>query len=167
MSKLLLRSRRNSTVRAVSIWLLLVIGCHISRAQQPEPDKPVAMSKPKLPFVQKDICPFECCKYQDWTAEQNVALYSTWKRSGRKAIGTIAKGEKVRASTGVVVTYQPGRFKAREKDSGLGVEKGDEVSVYSYRGEGYNNFWSNGKFYEDQIMPDATCEGKRNERMFT
>src|SRR3954469_2409921 len=95
-----------------------------------EPDKPVQMGKPKLPFVQKDVCPFECCTYRDWTAKQNTTLYNTWKRSGRKAIGTVGKDEKVRASTGVVVTYRPGRFRALQNDPHLELKVGDEFLVY-------------------------------------
>src|SRR4051812_39714537 len=110
-----------------------------------EADKPIPMAKPKLPFVQKDVCPFECCTYRDWTAKQHTTLYSTWKRSGRKTIGSVGKGENVRATTGVVVTYGPGRYRAMQNDPQLELRIGDEFPVYAYRGEGVFDFWNKGK----------------------
>lgn len=115
------------------------------------------MAKPKLPFVQKDVCPFECCTYRDWAAKQNTALYSTWKRSGRKAIGSVGKGEKVQATTGVVVTYRPSRYRALQNDPRMELSIGDEFPVYAYLGEGVFDFWNKGKFYEDGISTESKC----------
>jgi len=157
MPNVLLRSRRTSVLRAALILLLFVSGSYLCGAQEPEPDKPIVMSKPKLPFVQKDVCPFECCTYRHWTATKRALLYQSWKRSGRKVIGSVRKGERVLAATGVVVTYRPSRFRARQNVNDLDLKIGDEFPAYAYRGEGVFDFWNKGKFYQGEIYGQNHC----------
>jgi len=116
-----------------------------------------AQEKPVLPFEDNGACPFECCTYRHWTATKPTLLYQSWKRSGRKVIGSVRKGKRVLAATGVVVTYRPSRFRAMQTDPHLELRIGDEFPVYSYRGEGNFDFWNKGKFYEDGIYTKSKC----------
>lgn len=148
---------RRTSVLVVALAGFLFADSSICIAQEPEPDKPIVMAEPKLPFIQKEVCPFECCTYRRWTATKPTRLYNDWRRQGRKLVGTVKKGERVIAATGVVVTYRPSRYRAMQNDPRLELKIGDEFPVYSYRGEGTFNFWSKGKFYQDGIDTTTKC----------
>ncbi len=32
-------------------------------------------ARPKVPFIQRDICPFECCQYGNWTARSVLKAF--------------------------------------------------------------------------------------------
>jgi hypothetical protein len=112
---------------------------------------------PALPKVDYKACPFECCQFGEWKAEQDVRVYDRWQRKGRKELFTLHEGESVTAITGVHVTYRPGRLKILRDIPDLKLRQGDTVETYMYTGEGYVYFWSNGRMQHDQIFTSLSC----------
>lgn len=95
-------------------------------------------------LVDKGACPFECCTYGTWKAEQSTKLFADPKK-GSKEISTIRKGAQVKALTGEVHS-RPVEFVVRKKHEGY--KPGDILQVYSYAGEGVFKVWMNGKLGE-------------------
>ena len=98
-------------------------------------------SGPRVPYVQRDICPFECCQYGQWTARSQLKVY---KQEGASSIVTftIKPGEQFTALTGSIHT-KPGI--AVINNSFDQFIKGDKVYILSYRGEGAYDLWYKGK----------------------
>lgn len=76
---------------------------------------------PPMPYVEYDVCPFECCIYRDWKASRSITAHERWRdprmaERPKVAFG-IARGEVVTAMTGLVMTTKPGR--ARVPNDGL------------------------------------------------
>jgi hypothetical protein len=109
--------------------------------------------RPDLPFFDWNACPFEGCTYGQWTVRKPVVVYDTWKRT-RRQVAKLAEGDKVVATTGVVITYQPGIIRANvDLPEYCGLKKGDIVYTYSYRGEGAWAVWLNGKYHDAYCVP--------------
>ena len=102
----------------------------------PEPVTAVAQS-PAIDeeYIVHGVCPFECCKYGDWTLLQGGAL-RTEPNGGADSVGSVVAGAAVRTDEGVMVLHQPGiavvvpDTSARSSGPGLG----DTVAVISYTG---------------------------------
>jgi hypothetical protein len=123
----------------------------------------LASDKPPLPFHDWNACPFECCTYRAWRARAPVKVYQG--RSTRSEIAfEVAKGQWVRALTGVVVTYRYGVTKVLkpiklgyrvtypvENDPLLSLQPGELLYTLHYLGEGFDLFWYKGQLYSDQI----------------
>jgi hypothetical protein len=118
----------------VLIALLVLPAAHAAQSNRPE-----------LPFFDWNACPFEGCAYREWTAQKPVVVFDTWKRTRRQVAG-LAKGEKVVAITGVVITYKPGIIRMDRDLPDAGLKRGDTILTYAYRGEGTSVAWVNGKY---------------------
>lgn len=113
----------------------------------------IAQSKrPDLPFFDWNACPFEGCVYRQWTARASVTVYNTWKRNRREA-AHLSTGDSVLAVTGVVITYRPGIIRMNHDMPEQGLQRGNLIYMYSYRGEGSWLVWFNGRFREDLGVP--------------
>src|ERR1051326_9060917 len=85
----------------------------------------IAQSKrPDLPFFDWNACPFEGCTYRQWTAQKTVVVYDTSKQ-GRRAIARVASGDKVVATTGVVITFKPGVIRVDRDLSDQNLKRGE------------------------------------------
>lgn len=102
--------------------------------------------KPNVPYIQSNVCPFECCQYGKWIAKSPLKAYK--KEGDSSAIAfTIKPGEQFTAikgnvhvvKLGVVVITEP--FDAFSKD--------DNIFVLSYKGEGFYDIWYKGKVLSD------------------
>src|SRR2546425_3187684 len=101
------------------------------RPPPPEPVTAVAQS-PAIDeeYIVHGVCPFECCKYGDWTLLQGGAL-RTDPNGGADSVGTVVAGAAVRTDEGVMVLHPPGiavvvpDTSARSSGPGLG----DTVAV--------------------------------------
>ena len=110
--------------------------------------------RPNLPFFDWNACPFEGCKYGQWTARKPVLVYDTWKRTRRTAARLMA-GEKVVAVTGVVITFKPEVIRINLDLPENGLKRGDIILTYTYRGEGSWAVWFKGMYHEDFGVPSA------------
>lgn len=115
---------------------------------------------PDLPFFDWNACPFEGCTYRQWTAHKPVPVYDTWKHS-RRQVAELAKGDKVLAITGVVITYKPGIIRMDRDEPQDGLKRGDVIFTYAYRGEGAWAVWFNGMYRDGFELPSAKrADGK-------
>jgi hypothetical protein len=87
-------------------------------------------------YVVHGVCPFECCKYGNWTVMQGGALRSEPSR-GADSVGSVAPGAAVHTDEGVMVLHPPG-LAVIVPDSSTrslsGASVGDTVAVISYTG---------------------------------
>src|SRR5690242_7508368 len=88
---------------------------------------------PPSPYVDKGACPFECCTYREWTANESFALVD--QPNGRNVVAQLHKGEKVQGVTGEVHSM-PLRAIARRDDPSTGIKAGDAIYVLHPVGEG-------------------------------
>jgi hypothetical protein len=118
---------------------------------------------PAVPYFSWNACPFECCRYGNWTALRDVTVRARRSTTAPAAF-VVRKGERVRAVTGVVVTRRLGVVRAL-KPLSLGegrhhvqVRAGQSFYILHYWGEGYFAFWFDGATYSDAryITPTST-----------
>jgi len=116
----------------------------------------VAQEKPPARYENWGVCPFECCTYREWTADDDIPLHRS--RDDRSpVVFRLHQGETVDALTGVVVTVKPGvihidqslqdGFLPGHEAPQLSLKAGDTVYMLSPLGEGSFLFWYQGKVY--------------------
>jgi hypothetical protein len=98
--------------------------------------------RPKQNYVQKDICPFECCSYGEWTVSVDTPLMD--QPNGTKVIGHAQKGTKVMGVTGEVHLTP---FPIAIVHDHAPFSKDDIIFRLSYLGEGNYSCW-----YQGQIV---------------
>jgi hypothetical protein len=101
-------------------------------------------NRPKVPFIQPDICPFECCQYGKWRAR---SLLKVFKKEGddSNVLFTIKPGEVFTAINGNVHVTKLG-IMIIDRPFG-NIKKGDKIYVLSYRGEGEYDLWYKGHIF--------------------
>lgn len=112
-----------------------------------------AGERPPAPYVAKEACPFECCTFQEWTVEQEIALYDApgGKKLGRK----LSPGDAALGLTGEVhLEPEPMlagvAFSADESfdsQKQVKIPAGAIVFQLDYLGEGFANYWYQGKTF--------------------
>ncbi len=109
--------------------------------------------KPNVPYIQNNVCPFECCQYGKWIAKSRLKAYKTEGDSSTIAF-TIKPGEQFTAIKGNVHVVKLGIVVITESFDIF--SKGDNVFVLSYKGEGFYDVWYKGKVLKDieQFWPD-------------
>jgi len=126
-----------------------------------------AQDAPRIPYYSWDACPFECCTYRRWKAEESVSAFARRDGKGQVAF-QIKKGEWVSGVGGVVITYRAGVSKIlkpiqvgylkRGDKPVLRLKPGDTVYPLHHQGEGFSLFWYKGRVYSDEVSahkPDA------------
>ncbi len=88
-------------------------------------------------YIVHGVCPFECCKYGDWTMLNGGAL-RTEPNGSADSVGSVTAGATVRTDSGVMVLNPTGvavivSDTASTPQSGPRV--GDTVEVISYAGQ--------------------------------
>lgn len=160
--------------------MLLLLACSPPPAAPPEPTPPPppvepvitpppppevlppAFATPPTPpkslgavYVDKGVCPGECCTYQEWTARRATPIVAS--PGSTEVRGTVNAGEKVAALRGEVhTTAIPARV-LQDRTLGEGkkaakVKTGDTVWVLTALGEGYAKIWVNGKVVETEAL---------------
>ncbi len=96
----------------------------------------------RIPYIQHDICPFECCQYGEWIAGTKLEAY---KKEGEiSSVAFIIKpGEHFYAIRGNVHIIKPG-VAVVKKSFGM-FTVGDIIYILSYEGEGVYDLWYKGK----------------------
>ena len=98
--------------------------------------------RPKVPYIQHNVCPFECCQYGKWIAKSLLKAYKI--EGGDSTVVFIIKpGEEFTAMGGNVHIMKLGEIVLNKSLDEF--TKGDKVYVLSYRGEGYYDLWYKGK----------------------
>jgi hypothetical protein len=110
------------------------------------PAMDMAQSKrPDVPFFDWNACPFEGCTYRQWTAQKPVVVYDTWKKT-RREIARLTVGDRVVATTGVVITFKPGVIRMDRDLPAEKLKRGEIILTYANRGEGYSAVWVHGRY---------------------
>jgi len=105
----------------------------------PSPEPVTAMAQsPALDeeYIVHGACPFECCKYGDWTMLEGGALRSQ-PNPDADSVGSVDAGARVHTDSGVMVLHPPGVgvIAADTSSTGAGPRAGDTVEVISYTGQ--------------------------------
>ncbi len=103
-----------------------------------------------VPYEDYGVCSGEACGFGEWLACQNMEIHKERDKDS-PVVFQIAKGEKVTALTGVVITTKPGRATVLKsfKIGDFQAEPGDNVYLLTYRGEGVYNVWFKGKMHNN------------------
>jgi hypothetical protein len=112
---------------------------------------------PRIPFIDRGACPFECCTYRRWDVKLPTVVRSAMSDSAPIAF-RLKRGERVRGLTGVVITTTPGKLRVL-KDTTLSeknLRAGDELYLLTYLGEGFSKIWFNGTIFEGDPYEPAT-----------
>ena len=123
------------------LGVVIVLNMGTASAQQ--------LERPPLPYSHWGACPFECCTYQEWTANAPLKTYKA--RNPKAAVAfEVKKGDRVLGVTGVVVTTKYGVSKVlkpieagfRENDAKpqLSLRPGELLYTLHYLGEGIDLF---------------------------
>lgn len=96
----------------------------------PEP-VPVA---PPAEYVIRGVCPFECCKYGNWTLLDGGVLRSD-PNPDADSVGQVVAGQAVQTDEGVMTLRPPGTaVVVPDTSNHAGLAVGDTVEVISYTG---------------------------------
>lgn len=101
-------------------------------------------------FEDHGVCPLTCCRYREWTANQNTAIRS--QRSDKASVVfTAKKNDTVSGLTGVVITTEAGQAKLLKALvlNGERVKKGEIVYLLTPLGKSDYKIWYRGKRVRD------------------
>lgn len=126
-----------------ALVLIALLATQLSPALTPQ-----RASKPALPKVVENACPFEGCQFGKWTVREPVRMYSTWKTK-REPLRSLSQGEAVTALTGIHITFEPTEIRVTAPMPVYGLKPGDTVFGYMNIGEGYFSAWFNGYWVEE------------------
>lgn len=135
-------------LRTLAFFFLM--GVLTTNARTPQ-NSPATEQAPPSPFIDKGACPFECCTYREWTANQEISLLD--QPNGKKVVAQLHKGEKVQGVTGEVHSI-PLRTTAKRDDLQNGIRTGDVIYLLHPVGEGFWKAWHNGKLIETDDVPE-------------
>jgi FKBP-type peptidyl-prolyl cis-trans isomerase FkpA len=99
-----------------------------------------AQERPPNPYRAVGACPFECCVYREWTTKSAVQLLESIDST--TIVAEIPANTRVQAVTGEV-WVEPQPYVAL-KDNGF-LKAGDVIFFLDYLGEGFVNYWHNGR----------------------
>jgi hypothetical protein len=111
-----------------------------------------ASEKPPDNYIAKDACPFECCRYGNWTVLEDTDLVS--RPGSSRIIGRARKGSRAVGLTGEVhLTPEPVVVRASPEPP-MGVLTADKLPknsiafILDYTGEGFSHVYTRGKVVE-------------------
>lgn len=123
-----------------------------------------------IPAKVEGACPFECCTYGTWKAEERVTVYKHERDTSDVAF-VLEAGTSFKALTGHVFINRPGKvialdtFSISYDTTRWTVPAGDTLYLLNYEGEGYYRGWYKGEripevfaglWYENKYRPDST-----------
>jgi hypothetical protein len=120
---------------------------------------------PRVPYVDKGACPFECCTYREWNVVKPTQVRTYMSDSAPIAF-RLKTDEKVLGVTGVVITTEAGIVQALKKTSigGTSVKKGDRLYVLTNLGEGFAKVWFKARIFEGEPYDESTFKFVRKPK---
>jgi hypothetical protein len=103
---------------------------------------------PPNPFRHAGACPFECCTYREWKTLSSIQLHESI--DSPKIIAEVPAGVSVTGMTGEV-WVEPEPYAVLQDNGAL--KAGDVVFFLANIGEGYVNYW-----YQGKLNPDLGLE---------
>ena len=107
----------------------------------------MAQEKFSVPFVQKGVCPFECCQFGRWRTQTALRVFKSEGDTSR-VIFNLAVGDSFRAMTGNIHMEKVGVVVVTKPVESFAP--GDTVYTLSYGGEGYYSVWHRGTIHDIQ-----------------
>lgn len=109
-----------------------------------------ATDAPPLPFVDWEVCPFECCAYGKWIAARDFDALE-YPEDGAPIAFSVRRGELVYAVTGVGTIRNPRVARATRRiefDPPLpDIPEGASVHILTYEGEGFASGFHAGRIH--------------------
>ena len=110
------------------------------------------VARPVAPVVRKNVCPFECCVYREWTAIGEIPVYAAEGDTTVVAF-TMSDGEPFTAIEGNVHLDRLGLVAVHRSVTDTiydtyHYESGDTLVVLDYLGEGFFTAWLSGRMLE-------------------
>lgn len=121
-------------------------------------------------FVRPGACPFECCRYGDWTAESTIPLRAA-KRLEAQVLSTLAPEEHFRADsgtvhvTGLMLVAVRDTLSAYLGENPRRLAAGDTLVLLEPLGEGYFNVWHRGEVLASEPFWDPPNDTLRADRI--
>ncbi len=110
-----------------------------------------ASEKPAENYVAKGVCPFECCRYGNWTVLEDTDVFASPGSS--RVVGRARKGSRAVGLTGEVhLTPEPVVVLA-----GGDLPKNSIAFVLDYGGEGYGHVYTHGKVVQTFLAYGKYC----------
>ena len=115
---------------------------------------------PKLPFVDKGACPFECCQYGRWTAERRAVAFKSQSTQSGQAFA-VERGQTITAVTGEVITRRAGIVRVIKPTTldGERVPAGAVLYLLHSGGEGSALYWYNGRTHWAELYAETVHRG--------
>jgi len=103
----------------------------------------------KMPLIEKNVCPFECCTYGKWISHSPLKVY--YKEADTSGIAfTISPNDSFIAITGNVHINRPGIVIVIKPNQGF--TSGDTIYTLSYYGEGFYDVWYQNKIINVELF---------------
>lgn len=130
-------------MRYATLHLILCLTvCSTTQTRVWAEDAPAANSRPPHIFVDVGACPFECCTYRQWTADEAITLWD--QPNGTRVVGSLSKGQIVQGLSGEVRSTPLPVISDRDIPE-TDIKTDDTFYVLHYDGEGYWKVWFRGK----------------------
>src|SRR5437773_1218518 len=100
--------------------------------------------RPPNPYRSQGACPFECCTYRQWKTKTVIQLRESIDSA--RVVAEVSAGSWIQAITGDVYV-EPEPYAALESHGRLNA--GDVIFFLDNRGEGFVNYWHDGKLNPD------------------
>ena len=110
-----------------------------------------ASQRPPENYVAKGACPFECCRYGDWTVLESTGLVAA--PGSKRVVGTAQKGARVIGVTGEVHLKPEPVAVLMEGD----LPKDTIAFVLDYEGEGSVHVYTQGKIVSVELAYADYC----------
>ena len=110
---------------------------------------------PRVPYVDKGACPFECCTYREWSVDKPTIAHRDMRDASPVSF-RLAKGEKITGLTGTVITTRAGIVRVLKKTT-LGkvkLNRGENIFLLTYLGEGFSKIWFKGRIFEEEVTDE-------------
>jgi hypothetical protein len=124
-----------------------------------------ASQRPPENYVAKGACPFECCRYGDWTVLESTGLVAA--PGSTRVVGTARRGTRVTGLTGEVHLKPEPIAVLMQGD----LPKDMIAFVLDYEGEGYAHVYTQGKVVSVELAYADYCfqiaESCRAETLWT
>ncbi len=145
-----LLARTTNSIRTMRHFLFSIIFVMLSLT-----DLSFAQRRPPVPFIEKGVCPFECCQFGRWYAKSSLRAYEAEGDTSTLAF-VIAVHDSFLAITGNVHMDKPGTVVVTKSVGSF--EPGDTLYTLSYRGEGFVDVWRDSTIADVEVFWDCNDE---------
>jgi hypothetical protein len=159
--------------------VFLMIGALAHALADPSWAQATASARPAEPYIDRGVCPFECCTYREWHAVNTIGVHAS-PRPEAVVVAHLSPtapfdaltGEVHFRRVGVVLLQRSVTLRDEAAGDSLTLRSGDRAYVLSALGEGYYRVWVRGRilevpfFWDDRATyPRPTDEPGRLEQV--